>query len=234
MTGDFRSSRFVDFDTGEVFLAPMQLLRQKKGHLQFADKVEIFECRVDVWQLGVAAKMLREMERDMEDPNRSEIWAHAAYGLIAMIFPYFEMIGKTINPGSKKSGTAGDDFKAGFCDVYPQFKAADGTCSPEVSKFWDRIRNGVYHLGYTKKGLFIHHNNRISTSDFDSKLGADLPKEMGVSGNERVYLMDPHRATRTIIQHFSTFISHLNQPASQSSGLQAKFKEFFDEFHNPR
>lgn len=226
MTGDFRNSKFVNFATGEVFVAPMELQRQKKGSLTFADKVEIFECRVDVWQLGVAAQMLR----DMEDPKRLDIWSHAAYALVALIFPYFEMIGKTINPTSKKSGSAGDDFKAGFCDVYPQFKAADGTYSPEVSKFWDRVRNGVYHLGYTKKGLFIHHNNSISANDFDSKLPSDLPKGAGVSGDERVYLMDPHRATRTIIKHFAAFISRLNESAT----LQAKFKEFYDEFHNPR
>lgn len=226
MTDDFRSSRFVDFTTGEVFLAPMQLLRQKKGGLRLADKVEIFECRVDVWQLGIAAQILR----DMEDPKRLDIWDHAAYALISIIFPYFEMIGKTVNPDSKNSGTAGRDFKAGFCDVYPQFKTADGAYSPEVSKFWDRIRNGVYHLGYTKKGLFIHHNNSISTSDFDSKLASELPQEAGVSGNERVYLMDPHRATRTIIEHFATFISQLNR----STALQTKFEKFFDEFHNPR
>lgn len=226
MTRQFRSSKFVDFNTGEVFLAPMRLMRQKKGRLTLPDKIELFECRVEVWQLGVAAQILR----DMEDPKRSDIWSHAAYALVALIFSYFEMIGKTMNPGSKKSRTAGDDFEAGFCDVYPQFKPTNGTYSPQVAAFWDRIRNGVYHLGYTKKGLFIHHNNSISTSDFDSKLASDLPKEAGVSGNERVYLMDPHRATRTIIEHFATFISRLNQ----SAALQAKFKQFFDEFHNPR
>lgn len=103
-----------------------------------------------------------------------------------------------------------------------------------MSEFWNRIRNGAYHLGYTKNGLFIHHNNKISTSDFDSKLASDLPKEAGVSGNERVYLMDPHRATRTIIQHFPTFISRLNQSVSPASVLQAKFEEFFDEFRGPK
>lgn len=233
MTGQFRSSKFVDFDTGEVFLAPMQLLRQKRGSLTLADKVEIFECRVDVWQLGVAAQILRDMEGDSQDPKRPDIWDHAAYALVALIFPYFEMIGKTLNEGSKNSGTAGDDFKAGFCDVYPQFKAANGTSSPDVSKFWDRIRNGVYHLGYTKRDLLIHHDNRISTSDFDSKLASDLSKEAGVAGNQRVYLMDPHRSTRTIIRHFPTFIARL-QPVSQPSVLHTKFKEFFDEFHYPR
>jgi hypothetical protein len=153
---------------------------------------------------------------------------------VALIFSYFEMIGKTLNPGSKKRGSASDDFKAGFCDVYPDFKAASGTYSPEVSEFLDRIRNGVYHLAYTKKGLLIHHNNRISTNDFDTKLASDLPKEAGVFGNERVYLMDPHRVTRTIIQHFATLISRLNESGSQSAVLQAKFEEFFDEFDNPR
>lgn len=229
MTGEFRSSRFVDFDTGEVFLPPMRLLQQKPTPWSLGDKIEIFECRVEVWQLGVAAQMLKSME----DPKRSGIWLHAAYALVALIFSYFEMIGKTLNPSSKKRGTAGSDFKAGFCDVYPQFKTASGSYSPDVSEFLDRIRNGVYHLAYTKKGLVLHHNNTISTDDFDTKLASELPKEARISGNERVYLMDPHGVARTIIQHFATFVSRLKQSGSQPAGLQTKFEEFFDEFHEP-
>jgi hypothetical protein len=229
MTGEFRSSNFVDFDTGEVFLPPMRLLQQKPTPWSIGDKIEIFECRVEVWQLGVAAQMLKAMEA----PQRSGIWLHAAYGLVALTFSYFEMIGKTLNPSSKKRGTASPDFKAGLCDVYPQLRTASGTYSPEVSEFLDRIRNGVYHLAYTKKGLVVHHNNSISTKDFDSKLASELPEEACISGNERVYLMDPHRVTRSIIQHFATFISRLKQPGSQAAGLQAKFEEFFDEFHEP-
>lgn len=228
MTAEFRSSEFVDFDSGEVFVAPMQLLQQKKRPWDLPDKIEIFECRVDVWQLGVAARVLKEMEH----PERKAIWSHAAYGLVAIIFSYFEMIGKTLNPGSKKRYTASPDFKTGFCDVYPQFRSASGKPSSAVSQFQDRIRNGMYHLAYTKRGLLLHHNNKISRRDFDTKLASDLPREVGLSGGDRVYLMDPHRATRTVIEHFGKFVSRLKS-GPEAPAMQSKFLQFFDEFHDP-
>lgn len=229
MTAEFRSSSYLDFNSGDVFLEPMKLLQQKRRPWTPVDKIDIFECRVEVWQLGVAVQVLKEMEH----PDRLAIWSHAAYGLIAIIFSYFEMIGKIVNPGSKKSRTAGSDFKAGFCDVYPRFETADGKYLPEVAKFQDRVRNGMYHLAYTKNGLWIHHNNTLSTEDFDTKLGAQLPKELGAPDQDRVYLMDPHRVTRTIVTHFGDFVARLKQDASTSGGMQAKFEEFFDDFHNP-
>jgi hypothetical protein len=229
MTGRFRSSKFLDFSSGDVFLPPMKLVQQKRKPWTTADKIAIFECRVEVWQLGVATQVLKEMER----PDRRAIWSHAAYGLIAITFSYFEMIGKILNPSSKKRNTAGSDFKVGFCDVYPKFKASDGKYLPEVSEFWGRVRNGMYHLAYTKNGLWIHHNNTLSTEDFDTKLASQLPPELGISGQDLVYLMDPHRVTRTIVGHFGDFIARLRQDASTSGAFQAKFKEFFDDFHDP-
>jgi hypothetical protein len=95
----------------------------------FAKKLRLFECRVDVWQLGVAAKMLRQIEAPENDPR--SIWCHAAYGLVAVAFSYFEMIGKTINPGSKKKDTANEDFNWGFCDVYPHLKPKNGKYGTE-------------------------------------------------------------------------------------------------------
>ena len=102
----------------------------------------------------------------------------------------------------------------------------------EVSEFQDRVRNGMYHLAYTKSGLWIHHDNRVGTSDFDTKLPSELPRKLGLSGTSRVYLMDPHRATRTIGQHFGGFIARLRQPGSEPAAMQRKFLEFFDDFHD--
>jgi len=228
MTGEFRSSRFLDFDSGEVFLPPMKLLHQKERPWTPEDKIDIFECRVEVWQLGVAVQILKRMEC----PKREAIWSHAAYGLIAITFSYFEMIGKILNPYSKKWKT-GSDFTMGFCDVYPRFKSAGGEPAAEVAQFQDRIRNGMYHLAYTKRGLLIHHSNEVSMEDFDTKQASELPKQLGLSGPERVYLMDPHRVTRTIVQHFGDFMSRLRQPSSKPPVMQDKFQEFFGAFHEP-
>lgn len=228
MAGEFRSSKYLNFDSGEVLLPPMVLLQQKTKPWSLPDKLDIFECRVEVWQLGVAVAVLREMER----PDRKDIWSHSAYGLVAIVFSYFEMIGKILNPGSKKRNSASKDFKTGFCDVYPEFTTGSGEPSPDVSQFLDRVRNGMYHLAYTKRGLWIHHDNEVSLKDFEVKLASDLPKKLGFSGTDPVYLMDPHRVTRRIVTHFGSFISRLRKPSPSSHALQLKFEEFFDDFHN--
>lgn len=227
MSGEFRSSRYLDFNSGDVFLPPMELLRQKSKPWSLPDKLEIFECRVEVWQLGVAVAVLKEMERQ----NRRDAWSHAAYGLVAIVFSYFEMIGKVLNPHSQKRYSASRDFKFGFCDVYPEFTAGSGAPSPEVSQFQDRVRNGMYHLAYTKKGLWIHHDAEVSAKDFEMKLASGLPKKLGFSGSDPVYLMDPHRVTRRIVAHFPGFISRLRVRGPNQHVLERKFEEFFDDFH---
>ena len=48
MTGEFRRSNFLDFNTGDVFLPPMKVLQQKNKPWTLADKIELFEFRVEV------------------------------------------------------------------------------------------------------------------------------------------------------------------------------------------
>jgi hypothetical protein len=71
----------------------------------------------------------------------------------------------------------------------------------------------------------------MSREDFDSKLPSDLPRELGLSGTDRVYLMDPHRATRTVIGHFGNLVSRLKS-GPDAAAMQVKFLEFFDNFHD--
>ncbi|MCB0202795.1 MAG: hypothetical protein KDI03_22215, partial [Anaerolineae bacterium] len=113
----FRESEFIDFNSGQVKIAPMDLTRQFQiaGATGPEAGIRLFQCQIDVWMLGVAVQILKEIESH-EPPST---WSHAAYGLISVVFPYFEMIGKTLNPGSKRVRTAGQDFNYGFCDVYP-------------------------------------------------------------------------------------------------------------------
>ena len=76
-------------------------------------KIDLFECRVDVWSLGVAAATLYEIEHG----KKGSIWQHAAYGMLTISFTYFEMVGKTLNPNSRTRGTASEDFNVGCRDV---------------------------------------------------------------------------------------------------------------------
>ena len=149
--------------------------------------------------------------------------------MIAVAFSYFEMIGKTLNPESRKSDTAGKDFNFGFCDVYKEYKPSSGDyddCNlPVVKEFRNRIRNGMYHLAYTKHNLIIHHNHHISINDFDIK-----PRNGSAA---EVYYLDPHLMVRTIVDHFPTFIQRLRDPDAQYEIMRQKFDEFFDDYHRP-
>lgn len=236
----FRPSTYLDFNSGVVLKPPMDVLKATKKPWSLPKKITLFESRVEVWQIGVAAEMLREIETN-QPPS---IWSHAAYGLVAVAFSYFEMLGKTLNPNSHKSKTAGEDFNWGFCDVYTSFKPKNGIytdkllphtgpgvapSNPDIAlvvAFRNRIRNGMYHLAYTKRGLRLHDDDSLSAEDFSSRREQDpydRRKKM------TMYYMNPHRTIRTIVAHFPGFIGRLRKP--NNTALRQKFEEFFDEFH---
>jgi hypothetical protein len=214
-----RKSPYIDFETGNVITPPMVLSQAKPRPLtDVDDMIEIFECRVDVWQLGVAVAILRQIE--CHDPAGHSIWAHSAYGIISVLFNYFEMIGKTLNPASQPRGSAGVDFNCGFCDVYPSFAPAQGqdfsdSSIPDVVAFRDRVRNGIYHLGYTKGNLFLW--NEPSQPDFlVDKTSVDYK-----------YYVNPHGATRTVVAHFPGLLRRIRA----SEALRNRFERFFRDFH---
>ncbi len=232
----YRASKYINFDTGEVTLAPMDLKNSLTPPWTTAHKLDLFECRVEVWTLGVMVAMLREIDA----APKPSIWQHAAYGMLSVSFAYFEMIGKTLNPASHTSGTSSEDFNFGFCDVYPAFAPANGFYkdkipnrpgttgkelpNPDVQpirEFRDRIRNGLYHVGYTKSGLWIH-NDKGST-DFETKTGPD-PANATLTITK--YCVNPHLLTRTIVDHFPKFMARVRA----SGALTTKFEEYFDEF----
>jgi hypothetical protein len=214
----FRASRFIDFDAGVVTTPPMVLSKARPRPWSSDDMMDLFECRVDVWQLGPSVEMLKLLDREAGAP--SAVWAHGAYALLGTVFTYFEMIGKTLNPNSRASGTAGADFNFGFCDVYPAFAPAPGVDITgqdpvEVVEIRDRVRNGIYHLGYTKGNLFL----------WNPPDGEDFVVDR--TGQDARYYVNPHGTTRTIVEHFPGFMSRVRR----SSELQGRFVRFFEEFH---
>ncbi len=214
----YRKSKYIDFDSGTVITAPMKLVSIKPSPLRLDDKIDLFECRVDVWQLGTAVALLTAIECH-QPPS---IWSHAAYGLLSCSISYFEMIGKTLNPASKTAGTAKIDFNYGFCDVYPKFASASGRCQdkdvPHVQQFRDRLRNGLYHLACTKQHLWIHNDVEITSDDF--YVTTHSPPQ---------YLVNPHRMVRSVVDHFPSFISRIRD--TNNLHLRSRFEAFFDEYH---
>jgi hypothetical protein len=219
---EFRASPYIDFNTGTVIKPPMQLSGERPPPRSPNDMLDLFECRVDVWQLGPAVSILKLIETHREP----SVWSHTAYALLFIVFTYFEMIGKSLNPASRRSNTAGLDFNFGFCDVYPAFDTAHGVRTdaalPDVKELRDRVRNGLYHLGYTKGNLFIHNEPWRTKEDFFVDKNTPQP----------VYWVNPHQLARTVVAHFPTFMTRLRDP--QFPDLQRRFCRFFKEFHGLR
>jgi hypothetical protein len=223
MSERYRSSRFIDFNEGRVILDPESFLKRTTmpSHTWPLDqKIDFFECRVEVWQLGVAVEMLKQIEANAPP----SIWSHAAYGLLSVIASYFEMIGKILNAASASRNTSGSDFNCGFCNVYPGLLADPSgdyqdEAVPQVKELRDLMRNGMYHLGFPKKNFLIHNSPQIR-ADFQALVVQE------VTG--RVFLMNPHRVTRTLVNHFGKFITGLRQ--SSAAVLRKKFEEFFDRY----
>lgn len=215
----FRKSRFVDFDKDVVRVTPMDLLGGiKPPPAALGKRLDLFECQVDVWYLAPAVAMLKQIESH----DVKSVWAHSAYSLLSLVFSYFEMIGKTLNPAARAKGTAGLDFNYGFCDVYPGVCPSDvvpsDTAVPDVREIRERVRNGMYHLGDTKCDVLIH--NVSASRDFvvERRHGAIL------------VFVNPHQVTRRIVDHFPTFMARLRSRSKANHLLRQRFVRFFTEF----
>jgi hypothetical protein len=213
----FRESEFIDFNTGSVKLAPIQLQFKMTmaGGMSFADLVRLFQCRMEVWHLGVAVQIVRQIEA-YSPPS---IWSHSAYGLLSLLVSYFEIIGQILNPDSTTSAPAEVDFDCAFRDVYTEMKTTNG--APLAPKeFYRRARNGLVALGSTQDGLWVHNDRNISTKDFD------IIQKNPTDPATIKYYVNPHAVVRTAIDHFPTFIARLNDPNTRYDALRARFRGF--------
>jgi hypothetical protein len=159
--------------------------------------------------------------------------------VVAIALSYFEMLGKTLNPAPPPT-KAGEDFNWGFADVYSAMKPAnniytdkrpvptgphpDNRDVADIVAFRDRIRNGMYHLGYTKNGVWLHDDAGY-TKDFEI---TQEPDPDNPTQTITRYRLNPHRMTRTIVNHFPGFITRLQ---NNTDNLQSKFQTFFDVYH---
>ena len=237
MPSSYRVSRFIDFNRGEVFFDPMALCdSQGTGEWSLKQKIDFFQCRVEVWQLSPAVEMLKQID---SHHKKTDAWCHAAYGILFIVTSYFEMVGKILNLKANQWRSGDMDFKIGFCDVYPTIPLAqpengesqdyhDDTI-PHVAQLRDLMRNGLFHLGFTKKN-FVIHNSPAYTDDFTVQPVVSNPGEPVAFGE--LYLMNPHRVARTLVEHFGKFIEELRLPTN--TARQQQFAKFVDEFHDPK
>lgn len=100
MFAPYRSSMFVDFNTGLVHIDPVRFVERHVGPWDLEAEINFFQCRVDVWQLSPAIEILKQIESH----DHPSAWSHSAYALLFILTPYFEMVGKIINKNSAIPG----------------------------------------------------------------------------------------------------------------------------------
>ena len=215
--GKFRPSPFIDFNTGRVLVEPQPLADSLPQPRSTSDWLRLFQARVDVWQLGPAVQMLKQME----SRPRSTVWFHSAYALLHITISYFELIGKIIKISNMEEGrppkfyVSGKDATKGFCDVFPEIDRQFER--KHIKDAVKRLRNGLYHLGYTKNNLTI-----------DRFLE---PKALDVSerkGQPTVYRVDPHYLLRRVVQHLPSFLDRIKNSKQLEKGFITVMEQAFD------
>jgi hypothetical protein len=171
-----------------------------------------------VWHLGVAAQMLKQIE--LYSPP--SIWSHSAYGLLSILINYFETIGRLLNPRDAMSTTMAVDFSCGFHDVYQDPTTTSGK-EYEPEEFYRRARSGLFSLGSTQSGLWLHNDRNVSLRDFDI-----IQKNPHDPATLKYYI-NPHAVVRTVINHFPTFIARLNNPDTRFDTLRRRFRTFMGD-----
>lgn len=164
-------------------------------------KVEIFRDRVTGWQLDIAKELICQIDA----AGDKDIIRHAGYAVLSILTNYFEMIWQHI-VGTSSYRQSCKFFARGFKDVYG---ATDRTS--EIGNItYHRLRCGMYHDGYTHKGVTISQSYPL---DFEYDRENDELK------------VNPHTLVDTLDQHFKAYIKRL-QPGT---GELRNFLRMFDQ-----
>src|SRR5688572_21311982 len=147
------------------------------GKPKIDDKNAIFEDRILGWQIEIAEELKRQI--DDKEKHGTTI-QHAGFALLGIQFTYFEMIAQ-YQAGKSSDGKSKKFFGKGLESVYPkQFSPA------ERDEIYVKIRCGMYHTGFTKKGALID---------------GDYKKAIQIQGG--TVQVNPHMLVTDIKQHFA-------------------------------
>ncbi len=164
------------------------------------EKILIIEDRVQNWHLHVAGLVNNAINAaTKEEPD----WQHAGFGLVTLLFTYFEMIAQ-YKTGISSTGVSKKLFCYGLNDVYPgKFSIA------KCEKVYTRIRCGMYHMAFIKE-------NTLISGDYEDAL------EIVDGGNVK---LNPHILFDDVQKHFNEYVSELKCPLNKH--LRSNFDLMF-------
>ncbi len=153
-------------------------------------KIQIFEDRELGWRFDIA--------------KQAEGIPHAGYGLVSMLFAYFEMIAQYAT-GTSSDGQSKVFFRSGVRNVYPSSTLTDS----QLNTIYSRVRCGMYHSGYTKLGAL---------------LSGDYPEALSLDGDN--VCVNPHRLLSDLRAHFVNYVAVLRD--SSNATARSNFGRMFE------
>ena len=121
-------------------LSPNHFADQFKNGWTFSDKVDVFEARIQGWQLDVAWNLAKL------DIQNNQI------AIIHLVSSYFEMIGKYIE-GFLEDGSSQRYFKIGLRNVFPDLGEQEEIFMKSIYR---NLRCGLYHLGRPAANVILN------------------------------------------------------------------------------
>jgi hypothetical protein len=177
------------------FISPQFTDETFGEHPTLDEKIRIFEDREYGWRLNVAESM--------------DQIAHAGYGIISVLFPYFEML-EQFTTGQTSHNQSRAFFRRGVRRVYPQSQLTDA----QLDAIYDRVRCGMYHDGYTRFGTLISGNYPAA-----------------IAMEHDTVLINPGRLRYDLVTHFASYIEQLRDTANQAQ--RTNFEAIFDAGTTP-
>lgn len=175
------------------------------------DKIDLFREQTLGWQLAPADACINGVSRlGLLDGGPAGI-LHSGYAVLAIVFSYFEMIGK-LRAGFAETGKSRYYFRKGLLNVFPALEAS----GPEVQKdiveiLYQSGRCGLYHAG--KVGVRM-------------PISGDWLYPLRYDSESRKLRINPHRLVPELIKHLELYVRELKDPGNGQ--LRCNFERTYD------
>jgi hypothetical protein len=123
-------------------LSPKHFADQFKDGWTFSDKVDVFEARIQGWQLDIAWDLARRAVKKNQ------------LAIIHLVSTYFEMIGKYIE-GFLEDRSSQRYFKVGLRNVFPDIGDRE---LQFMNSVYRNLRCGLYHLGRPAANVILNED----------------------------------------------------------------------------
>lgn len=178
-----------------IAISPIHTSGMFPNGYSLEDKIEVFIARVRGWQIQPAL--------DLRENNVP----HRGFAQLLIISSYFEMIGKY------RAGYIGFDhsrhfFKEGLIYTFPDIPFDSEVL---ITKFYQGVRNGLYHAGMTMPNVYIVD---------------DIPGSFGFQEESHALMISPDRFIDDISIRFDNFAHELRN--HKNDELRNNFEIRFD------